>query len=104
MSEKPYTQEQLQAAVEAITDPERLQAAQELVASALPDLQRILGEALEQGGWFGEAHQTLVLKAVGEPEIDERQTKVATLIAEETRLSMMVGVAVGYQLAQELSK
>jgi hypothetical protein len=29
---------------------------------------------------------------------------VRTLIAEETRLGMLVGVAVGYELAQELNQ
>ena len=45
-----------------------------------------------------------MLKAAGKPDPDERLAAVRTLIAEETRLSMLVGVAVGYELAQTLMK
>ena len=45
-----------------------------------------------------------MLKAAGKPDPDERVTAVRTLIAEETRLSMLIGVAVGYELAQTLTK
>ena len=41
--------------------------------------------------WFGSAHQAEVLKAAGKPDPDERLTAVRTLVAEETRLSMLVG-------------
>jgi hypothetical protein len=36
-------------------------------------------------------------------DVDERVAAVRTLLAEETRVGMFVGVAVGYGLAQELS-
>ena len=58
--------------------------------------QKVLASALEQGGWFGEAHESLVLKAATTPDEDERLTAVRTLLAEETRLGMLVGVAVGW--------
>jgi hypothetical protein len=45
-----------------------------------------------------------VLKAAGRADPEERVTAVRTLIAEETRVSMLVGVAVGYELAQMLTK
>ena len=35
------------------------------------------------------------------PDAEER-TRVATLVAEQTRLGMFVGVAVGFELAHEL--
>jgi hypothetical protein len=35
---------------------------------------------------------------------EERVSAVRTLMAEEARLGMMVGVAVGYELARELEK
>jgi hypothetical protein len=43
-----------------------------------------------------------VLEAAGKPDIEERLTAVRTLIAEETGVSMLIGVAVGYELAHEL--
>jgi hypothetical protein len=102
--EERYTAEQVDAAVAALTaDPERLGHAQELVTHAAPGLPRILGEALDAGGWFGSAHDDQVTKAATSPDADERVRAVRTLVAEETRIGMLVGVAVGFELARELS-
>jgi hypothetical protein len=100
--DKPYTEEQVQDALAAITDPERYRAAEQAVAQAAPSLQAILAQALEAGGWFGESHEAEVLKAATRPDNDERLTAVRTLLAEEARMGMMVGVAVGWALADEL--
>jgi hypothetical protein len=75
-----------------------------MVAASAPQLQKILASALGAGGWFGETHEAEVLKAVTMPDADERLTAIRTLIAEETRMGMMVGVAVGWALAEELDK
>jgi hypothetical protein len=100
-----YTAEQVDAAVAALAaDPERLGHAQELVTHAAPGLQRILGEALDAGGWFGSAHDDQVAKAAGADDADERLRAVRTLVAEETRIGMLVGVAVGFELARELQR
>ena len=72
------------------------------MARIAPQLQRILGSALAEGGWFDEAHQSQVLAAATKPDPDERIAAVRTLLAEETRIVMMVGVAVGWELAREL--
>ena len=97
-----HSDAEIDAAIEALSDPARLEEAQRLVAAKAPQLQRILSQALEAGDWFGTAHQAEVLKAAGRPDPEERVTAVRTLIAEETRMSMLVGVAVGYELAQML--
>lgn len=103
MPERPaYTDVQLEAAVEALSDPASLEAAQRVVASSAPQLQRILTEALESADWFGSAHQAEVLRAAGTADPEERMTAVRTLIAEETRVSMLIGAAVGYELAHLL--
>jgi hypothetical protein len=94
--------EQLEAAVRALSDPERFADAERLVAAAAPQLQRVLAHALNEGGWFGPAHQSEVSSAVAEPDENARRARVETLLAEETRLGMMVGVAVGWELAREL--
>ena len=99
-----YSEEQLDAAIAALSDPERFREAESLVATAAPKLQGVLARALEAGGWFGEAHEAQALKAATLPDSDERLTAVRTLLAEEARMGMMVGVAVGWALAQELSQ
>jgi hypothetical protein len=105
VSEARYTAEQVDAAVEALgADPERLGHAQELVTHAAPGLQRILGEALDAGGWFGQAHEDQIAKAAQGDDAGERLRAVRTLVAEETRLGMLVGVAVGFELARELQR
>jgi hypothetical protein len=97
-----YTDAQIEAAVEALSEPDRLEEAQRVVASAAPQLQGILNQALEAADWFGSAHQAEVLRAAGVADPDERMRAVRTLIAEETGVSMLIGVAVGYELAHLL--
>jgi hypothetical protein len=97
-----FTDEQVDAAVRALSDPERFKGAERLLAEAAPQLQRILAQALHEGGWFGEAHQSQLRAAATDPDEGERARRMETLLAEETRMGMLVGVAVGWQLAQEL--
>ena len=97
-----YTDAQIEAAVESLSEPGRLEEAQRLVASAAPQLQGILNQALDAADWFGSAHQAEVLKAAGIADPEERMRAVRTLIAEETGVSMLIGVAVGYELAHLL--
>jgi hypothetical protein len=99
-----HSDAEIDAAIEALSEPQRLDEAQRLVAAKAPQLQRILDQALEGSDWFGSAHEAEVVKAAGRPDPDERVAAVRMLVAEETRLSMLVGVAVGYELAQMLTK
>jgi hypothetical protein len=98
------TDAELEAAVERLTDPERFRAAEERIARLAPGLQRILAHALQEGGWFGEAHEGELLKVATTPDEDERIRAVRTLLADETRMGMLVGVAVGWELALELDQ
>ena len=102
MADPSYTDADIDAAIAAISQPERLQAAQEFVARAAPSLERVLGEAIAQGGWFDDAHRQAVRDAAGGDDAEARTLAVQTLIAEETRLGMFVGVAVGLELARAL--
>ena len=43
-----------------------------------------------------------MLEAAGKADIDERLHAVRQLLAEETRVAMLIGVAVGFELAHEL--
>jgi hypothetical protein len=100
--ERQFTDAEIDAALEALSDPERFRAAEARVGHMAPQLQRILGTALQEGGWFGEAHEGAVLKAATTPDPDDRIRAVRSLLAEETRIGMLVGVAVGWELAREL--
>jgi hypothetical protein len=100
--EGPYTEAELDAALEALSEPESFRRAESLVASAAPKLQVILAQALESGGWFGESHEAEVRKVAAMEGEDERLVAVRTLLAEEARMGMMVGVAVGWGLAEQL--
>lgn len=95
--------ERLSAAIERLTDAERFAEAETIVARAAPELQRILGSAMAEGGWFGESHEAEALRAATVPDPDERITAVRSLLAEEARMGMMVGVAVGWALKEELT-
>jgi hypothetical protein len=92
----------IDAAIQALSDPRRLEEAQRLVASRAPQLQAILDQALHEAAWFDRAHDTAVVEAAGRANPDERVAAVRNLVHEETRLSMLIGVAVGYELANTL--
>jgi hypothetical protein len=104
VSDRAYTDAELDAAVAAITDPGRLSEAQDVVMRTAPALQRLLGAALQEGGWFDRGHDQAVREAAGREDPDERLRELRTLLAEETRLGLLVGVAVGFELARELDR
>jgi hypothetical protein len=102
--ERAFTDAELDAAVEALSDPERFSAATEMIERAAPQLQKLLALALKEGGWFDDTHEHAVQIAALTDDAEERVAAVRTLLAEEARIGMMVGVAVGYELARELDK
>jgi hypothetical protein len=99
---EPYSDDELEAAVEALAAPGRFDEAEALIARAAPQLQRILAQALKAGGWFAESHESELARVLAVTDGDERGRAVRTLLAEEARMGMMVGVAVGWALAREL--
>ena len=100
---RAHTEAEIQAAVEVLSDPERLEEAQRVVGAAAPQLQQILDQALHEAAWYDSAHQAKVMEATGAEDTVERLEAVQRLIAEETRVSMLIGVAVGYELAHVLN-
>lgn len=94
----------LEAAIERLAEANRFAEAETIVARAAPQLQRVLAAALAEGGWFGESHESESLKAATVPDPEERIAAVRTLLAEEARMGMMVGVAVGWALKEEMSE
>jgi len=101
--EAGYSDAELEAAIEALTERDRFRAAEGLVARAAPQLGRILAHALEQGGWFAEGHETELARATAIEDDAERTTALRTLLGEEARMGMLVGVAVGWALSEELA-
>jgi hypothetical protein len=99
--ERQFTEAELHAALEQLT-PERFQKWEGRLAQIAPELQRTIVQILAEGGWFDEQHDAAVLKAATTPDEDERLRAVKTLVAEEARTVMFVGVAVGWELAREL--
>jgi hypothetical protein len=99
-----FTDEQVEAAVRALSDPERFTGAERRLAALAPQLQRILSAALNEGGWFGQAHEAQIRAAAGELDEAERIARIGALLAEETRIGMLIGVAVGWELARELDE
>ena len=93
---------ELEAAIERLLAPERFSEAERVVAQAAPQLQKVLASALAEGGWFSEPHEAETLKAATAPDPEERLAGVRALLAEEARMGMMVGVAVGWALKEEL--
>lgn len=104
LPDRSYTAAEVDAALAALVEPGRLDHAQDAVTHAAPTLQRMLAQALAEGGWFGEVHDAEISRVVGEPDESERAIALGTLVAEQTRLGMFVGVAIGFELAHELAK
>ncbi|HWH44968.1 MAG TPA: hypothetical protein VNT32_09570 [Thermoleophilaceae bacterium] len=102
MPEREFTEEEIDAALSALSEPDRFREAEARVARKAPELQHVLINALRHGGYFEGAHEQLVREAAGQEDEAERLRAVRTLLAEETRMGMLVGVAVGWELAREL--
>ena len=102
MPERRYSAEEVDAAVAALADGERFAHAQEIVTHAAPGLQRILGEALQAGGFFEPAHEGETDRVARLEPVEERRAAIAVLMAEESRVAMLVGVAVGLELVAAL--
>lgn len=101
-TDRPHSRERIEAALQGLTEPGRLDQAQRAVGESAPDLQRILAQALEEGGWFDSAHTQAIRSALAEVDPLARERAIRTLVAEETRVGMFVGVAVGYELFRVL--
>jgi hypothetical protein len=98
----PYSDDDVRAAVEALLEPDRFRDAERRVAAAVPQLQQVLANVLSEGGWFDAPREQALAKIAALDDPEERLVQLRTLLAEETRIGMMVGVAVGWELAREL--
>jgi hypothetical protein len=100
--ERTFTDAELDRAVDALSDPERFRAAEARVTRAAPQLQGVLDQALSAGGWLGEAQAQQVRQAAAHEDPADRMAAISGLLTEEARIGMLVGVAVGWELAREL--
>ena len=99
---RKFSEAELEQAVERLVDGTRLREAEAHVGGVAPALQRVLAEALASGGWFDDSHRAEIDRIARIADERERASALDLLLAEETRISMMVGVAVGWVLADEL--
>lgn len=102
----PYSEDELskvEAALAEMAEPGGFESAEDRIAEIAPQLQKLLDGALSAGGWFDDAHESMVLKAATAPDDNERISLVRHLVLEQTRLGMLVGVAVGWELAERLA-
>jgi hypothetical protein len=99
---RSFTDAEVDAAVEALSDPERFREAESHIARIAPQLQGILNAVLAEGGWFEGTSDSQLRQALAGDDPHERDRQVRILLAEETRIGMLVGVAVGWALANEL--
>ena len=102
MAEEPFSDEDVDRALRALQEPDRFGQAEARVARIAPQLQHVLGSALDVGGYFGQMREGELVSAAKREDVDERVRALRVLLAEETRLGMLVGVAVGWELAREL--
>ena len=102
MPDRSFTDAQVDAAIEALSDPDRFQEAEAQITRLAPQLQGILNQALQSGGWFDQSRDSALRQTLAGEDPAERERQVATLLAEETRIGMLVGVAIGWALAEEL--
>lgn len=98
-----YEQAEIEAVIEQLAQHSGLDAVEARLAQVAPQLQNLLDDALSAGGWFDDAHESLVLKAATHPDDDQRISEVRNFVLEQTRLGMLVGVAVGWELAERLA-
>ena len=104
MPDRRFTADEVDTAVQALGSPERFAHAQEIVTHAAPGLQRVLEDALAEGGWFDSAHLAEVRRVAAIEEPAERERELSNLVGEENRVAMLVGVAVGLELGIELRR
>lgn len=86
-----------------LTLPGGFDAAERRIAEIAPQLQGVLDAALRAGGWFDDVFEGAVLKTATTPGGQERIDALRVFAHEQTRLGMMVGVAVGWEIADRLN-
>lgn len=92
----------IEAVVAELGEEQGFDAVEERLTAVAPQLTSLLDDALRAGGWFDDAHEGVVLKTATNPDADARIAELRNFVLEQTRLGMLVGVAVGWELAERL--
>lgn len=96
-------QSRIEAVVAELGSGPGMDAIEQRLARIAPQLQGLLDDALRAGGWFDDAHEGVVLKTATHPDEDARIDELRNFVIEQTRLGMLVGVAVGWEIADRLA-
>lgn len=94
--------QQLDAIIQELAEPHGFDAIEDRLAGVAPQLQKLLDGALSEGGWFDDAHEAMVLKTATNPDQEARIAELRNFVLEQTRIGMLVGVAVGWEIAERL--
>lgn len=98
-----YEKSEIEGVIDELGQAPGLDAVEARLSQVAPQLQNLLDDALRAGGWFDDAHESLVLRAATHPDDDQRISEVRNFVLEQTRLGMLVGVAVGWEIAERLA-
>lgn len=104
MSDERIPSDDLETVIAELGDAAGLDAIEDRLAEVAPQLQGLLDGALSAGGWFDDAHESLVLKTATLPDQEQRIAELRNFVLEQTRLGMLVGVAVGWEIAGRLGE
>lgn len=97
-----YDAAQIESVIAEMSEESGFDAVEDRLAEIAPQLTALLDDALRAGGWFDDAHESIVLKTATNPDADARIAELRNFVLEQTRLGMLVGVAVGWELAERL--
>lgn len=92
----------IEAVIEQLGAGDGFDAVEQRMAEVAPQLTGLLDDALRAGGWFDDSHEAQVLRTATMPDPDARIAELRNFVIEQTRLGMLVGVAVGWELAERL--
>jgi hypothetical protein len=92
----------IEAVIGEIVSESGFDAVEARMAELAPQMQGIVEQALLAGGWFDDAHESMVLKTATLPDADERITDLRNFVLEQTRLAMLVGIAVGWEISDRI--
>lgn len=97
-----YDAAEIESVIAEMSEESGFDAVEERLTAVAPQLTGLLDDALRAGGWFDDAHESIVLKTATNPDADARIAELRNFVLEQTRLGMLVGVAVGWELAERL--
>ena len=104
MNASEDNQAELEAIIDQLAEPHGFDAIEKRLEGVAPQLQKLLDGALSEGGWFDDAHEGMVLKIATTPDEDARIAELRNFVLEQTRIGMLVGVAVGWEIAERLGE